>query len=47
MNTNHTNWYGQQITSLPTVIAFANGEKVNGFVGAIREDGVREFISKL
>lgn len=36
-----------KVRSLPTVIAFKDGQKVDQFIGALNEDGVRQFIAKL
>ncbi|KII89136.1 hypothetical protein PLICRDRAFT_40769 [Plicaturopsis crispa FD-325 SS-3] len=36
-----------KVRSLPTVVAFKDGEPVNQFVGAINEAGVRKFIGLL
>lgn len=36
-----------QVRALPTVIAFKDGQKVDQFVGALNESGIREFIAKL
>ncbi|CAE6503593.1 unnamed protein product [Rhizoctonia solani] len=33
-----------QVTSLPTVVAFKNGDKVNSFVGAVAPGLVRKFL---
>lgn len=35
------------VRSLPTVIAFKDGRKVDQFVGALNESEIRQFISKL
>ncbi|RKP06301.1 thioredoxin-like protein, partial [Thamnocephalis sphaerospora] len=32
------------IASLPTVIVFHNGKPVNHFIGALNENGVRQFV---
>lgn len=36
-----------KVRALPTVIAFKDGQKVDQFVGALNEDGIRQFIAKL
>jgi len=36
-----------KVRALPTVIAFKDGQKVDQFVGAMKESGIREFIAKL
>ncbi|KAG1754383.1 thioredoxin-like protein [Suillus lakei] len=36
-----------QVRALPTVIAFRDGEKVDQFVGALNEGGIRQFLAKL
>jgi thioredoxin 1 len=36
-----------QIRSLPTVIAFKDGEPISQFLGAMPEGSVRNFISKV
>src|SRR5690606_8502205 len=36
-----------RIQSLPTVYAFRNGRPLDGFMGALPESGVREFIDRL
>lgn len=35
------------IRSLPTVIAFKDGRKVDQFIGALNESEIRQFIAKL
>src|SRR5690606_17533352 len=35
------------IQSIPAVIAFANGQPVDGFMGAIPESKIKEFIDKV
>ena len=35
------------IQSIPAVIAFKNGQPVDGFMGAVPESQIREFIEKL
>ncbi|KAG1756403.1 uncharacterized protein EDB91DRAFT_1092493 [Suillus paluster] len=36
-----------QVRALPTVIAFKDGKKVDQFVGALNEGGIRQFLAKL
>ncbi|KAG9083883.1 hypothetical protein FS749_005669 [Ceratobasidium sp. UAMH 11750] len=36
-----------QVSALPTVIGFKNGEKVSSFVGLLNPSGVRKFIMDL
>lgn len=36
-----------KVRALPTVIAFKDGQKVDQFVGALNESGIRQFIAKL
>lgn len=36
-----------KVRSLPTVIAFKDGQKVDQFIGAMNEDCIRQFIAKL
>ncbi|KAG5642886.1 hypothetical protein DXG03_001928 [Asterophora parasitica] len=42
-----TNTYHLQVSALPTVIAFRNGEPVDQFVGALNAAGVQQFLQRL